>query len=85
MEFLREPISTEEAADKVLDFLTLTEPKAVEQLVAYGETGLSQLFQTRAILKPATANMPRLLEFIRAFLRLHREDKEAEANERKPN
>ena len=85
MEFLREPISTEEAAEKVLDFLTLTEPRAVEQLVAYGETGLSQLFQTRAILKPATANMPRLLEFIRAFLRLHREDKEAEANERKPN
>lgn len=85
LEFLREPISVEEAAEKTLDFLVLTAPQALEQLGTLGETGLSQLFQTRAILKPATANMPRLLDFIRAFLRLHREDKEAEANERKPN
>jgi hypothetical protein len=83
--FLQEPISTVDAAEKTLDFLELNDPegKAIEQLAALGETGLMQLFQTRTILKPATANTPRLIEFIRALLKMHAEDK-AE-NERKPN
>jgi hypothetical protein len=83
MEFWREPISTTEAAEKTLDFLTLTAPEALDQLANLGETGLTQLFGTRQILKPATQNMPRLLEFVRALLKMHAEDK-AES-ERKPN
>jgi len=83
MEFWREPISTTEAAEKALDFLTLTAPDALDHLAGLGETGLTQLFGSRQILKPATQNMPRLLEFVRALLKMHAEDK-AES-ERKPN
>jgi hypothetical protein len=83
MEFWREPISTTEAAEKALDFLTLTAPDALEHLAGLGETGLTQLFGSRQILKPATQNMSRLLEFIRALLKMHAEDK-AESD-RKPN
>ena len=40
-----------------------------EQLSSLGEAGLVNLFQTRPILHPMTGNMPRLIEFIRAFLK----------------
>jgi hypothetical protein len=83
MEFLREPISAEDAADKTLAMLDTVSPEALEQLSSLGETGLAQLFGSRQILKPATQNMPRLLEFIRALLKMHAEDK-AESD-RKPN
>jgi hypothetical protein len=71
IEILREPLSTEQAADEVLSFLDRLEPKLVEHLAASGEAGLFQLFQTRPILRQALTNVPRLQEFIRAFLALY--------------
>lgn len=92
MELLRQPISADEAAEHMLTFLhTLagdnppSERDYVQQLVSLGETGLVNLFHMRATLKPATANMGRLLEFIRAFLKYHAEDQAEDAKESKPN
>ena len=85
MEFLREPISAEDAADKALAMLDTVSPEALEHLAGMGETGLAQLFSSRQILKPATQNMPRLLDFIRALLKMHAEDKAEAAQARKPN
>jgi hypothetical protein len=85
IQILQQPLSADEAADAVLMFLhTIDGPEqpagqgSVAQLVKLGESGLVQLFQFRPKLKPATANMPRLLEFIRAFLKLYAEDQETE-------
>lgn len=95
VELMRAPVSAEEAADHALEFLHTLDgdnpqpgKSYVLQLASAGETGLLQLFNMRPILKQATTNTPRLLEFIRAFLKLHAEDEKAqaeEANERKPN
>lgn len=86
IQILQQPTSAEEAADAVLMFLhTIDGPDqpagegSVAQLVKLGESGLVQLFNFRPKLKPATANMPRLLEFIRAFLKLYAEDQQADA------
>lgn len=83
IQILQQPTSAEEAADAVLMFLhTIDGPDqpagegSVAQLVKLGESGLVQLFNFRPKLKPATANMPRLLEFIRAFLKLYAEDQQ---------
>jgi len=83
IQILQQPISADEAADAVLMYLHTTDgPEvkkgegSVEQLAKLGENGLVQLFQFRPKLKPATGNMPRLLEFIRAFLKLYAEDQE---------
>jgi hypothetical protein len=88
IQILQQPTSAEEAADAVLMFLhTIDGPDqadgqgSVAQLVKLGESGLVQLFQFRPKLKPATANMPRLLEFIRAFLKLYAEDQAEEAQQ----
>lgn len=88
MELIRAPISAEDVAHDVLTFLhTLAgenpppERQYVAQLASLGETGLVNLFNMRPTLKPATANMPRLLEFIRMFLSYHAED---QAQESKP-
>lgn len=85
IQILQQPISADEAADAVLMYLHTTDgPEvkkgdgSVEQLAKLGENGLVQLFQFRPKLKPATGNMPRLLEFIRAFLKLYAEDQEGE-------
>jgi hypothetical protein len=85
IQILQQPTSAEEAADAVLMFLhTIDGPDqpagagSVAQLVKLGESGLVQLFNFRPKLKPATANMPRLLEFIRAFLQLYAEDQKAD-------
>jgi hypothetical protein len=67
---MRKPeLSAEEAADDVLAFLDVLDPSLIKQLSGLGEAGLVNLFQTRPILHPMTGNMPRLIEFIRAFLK----------------
>lgn len=67
---MRKPeLSAEEAADDVLAFLDVLDPSLIKQLSSLGEAGLVNLFQTRPILHPMTGNMPRLIEFIRAFLK----------------
>lgn len=73
VEIMKQPVSADEAALDALAFLDTMDARLVPQLTASGESGLITLFNTRPVLKPATANMPRLLEFIRAFLRLHAE------------
>jgi len=75
VEMLQQPVSAEQAADDVLAFLSpLDEGKAVEQLAMLGRDGLIKLFTTRPNLRPATANMGRLVEFIDAFLKMYAED-----------
>jgi hypothetical protein len=66
---LKEPISAEEAGERVLEFLDTIDPSVVAQLKALGEAGLLHLFQSRPVLQPAMINLPRLQEFIRAFLK----------------
>jgi len=81
MTILQQPISASQAADEVLSFLTPLDPNIVDQLAKLNETGLVALFQNRPILKPATNNMPRLVEFIRAFLKMHAEDVASEGQD----
>lgn len=74
MEIFKQPISAKQAADEAMAFLDNLDPNAIGQLAALGEDGLLKFFATRPALKLATANMPRLVEFIRAFLQMHAED-----------
>jgi len=83
VEIFRQPISAEDAANDALAFLDTMDSKLVSTFVSLGEAGVMNLFQTRPVLKPATVNMPRLGEFVKAFFRLHGE-MEAE-NKSKPN
>jgi hypothetical protein len=83
IEILREPQSAEWAAEETLNFLDRMDAGIVPQLCAGGESGLMSLFQTRAALQPALGNVPRLQEFIRAFLRYAGENRAA--HETKPN
>ena len=69
VEIFREPISADEAADETMAFLDRLDEKLPAQLASLGETGLMQLFQTRPILQQAVQNLPRLQEFIKAFLK----------------
>ena len=69
VEIFREPISADEAADETMAFLDRVDEKLPVQLASLGETGLMQLFQTRPILQQAVQNLPRLQEFIKAFLK----------------
>ena len=69
IEILREPLSAEEAADEVGAFLDRLDPTLMKTLSDQGEAKLIELFQARPVLRTATQNMPRLLEFIRAFLK----------------
>ena len=92
VEILRKPISAETAAEQVLDFLDdlsgenpPPDRDYAGVLSAQGEPGLVQLFQTRPNLRPALNNTGRLLDFIRAFLRLHAEDLAEQERQRKPN
>ncbi len=81
IEFLKAPsLSAEQAADEAMSFLETLDPNAVAQLASLGETGLLQFFSSpqHPALQQATNNMPRLVEFIRAFLRMHAEDVAAE-------
>ena len=65
----QESTPAEEAANRVLEFLDTIDPNVVEQLKSLGEAGVLNLFQSRPVLRPALANLPRLQEFIRAFLK----------------
>jgi len=77
LEIMRQPVSAEQAADDAMAFLSALNPDSVGELAKLGEGGLVTFFQTRPILKQATNNMPRLLEFIRAFLKMYAEDQAA--------
>lgn len=79
VEILRHPISAEQAADDAMTFLGALDARIVNQFAMLGESGIVALFQSRPVLKQATNNMPRLVEFIRAFLRMHAEDQAVEA------
>ncbi len=85
VEILKEPISAEQAADETIAFLVRIDPALVRQLAMQGAAGLLQLFQTRPTLKPATVNIPRLQEFIAAFLKFDRENTEGATEDAKPN
>jgi len=69
IEILKEPLSADKAADEVCAFLDRLDPTLMGTLAGLGEAKLVELFQTRPVLREATSNMPRLLEFIRAFLK----------------
>jgi hypothetical protein len=69
LEMFREPVSADEAADRAVQFIDTLSPQLVDQLKTLGEAGLLHLFQTRPVLRPALQNLPRLQEFIRAFLK----------------
>lgn len=74
VEILREPVSAEEAAEDVAGFLDVMDKSLVPQLAALGEAGLVNLFQTRPALRPGIQNLPRLQDFIRAFLKIAAEN-----------
>lgn len=74
IDILRQPISADQAADDVMTFLQTLDAGSLDQLAGLGETGVIALFQSRPILKQATNNMPRLVEFVRAFLKMYAED-----------
>jgi hypothetical protein len=77
VEILKRPISAEEAADEVLTFLDLMDPKLVDQLAAANEAQLMQLFQSQEVLKQYH-DLARLQEFCRAFLKYANEDAPAD-------
>jgi hypothetical protein len=79
--------STDEAVDKVLEFLydtdarlpgLLLNPPALDARLKPGKDGLVMLFQFEPILQPCVTNLPRLSEFIDKFIVAATE---AEANE----
>lgn len=81
MDLFNAPISAEEAASRALEFLhTLSganappEASYVTQFARMGETNLVNMFNARPVLKPATGDMKRLLDFIRAFLKFYAEE-----------
>jgi hypothetical protein len=80
IEIMREPCSAEEAADRTMEFLDRLDEKLPAQLASLGETGLMQLFQTRPILQQAVQNLPRLQEFIKAFLKYAAENASGSAH-----
>lgn len=81
VEIFRKPVSAEAAASETLDFLDNIvgdnpPPGAdvVAELASLGEIGLMEFFQNRPHLRPACVNTGRLIEFVRAFLKLHAQD-----------
>jgi hypothetical protein len=80
VEIFREPISADEAADETMAFLDRLDEKLPAQLASLGETGLMQLFQSRPILQQAVQNLPRLQEFIKAFLKYAAENASGSAD-----
>lgn len=73
IEIFNDQQSAEAAAEEALGFLDRMSPEIVPELTAAGEQGLLTLFHARPILKPATTNMPRLTEFIHAFVKFANE------------
>lgn len=70
IEIIEEGHAADDAADDILSFIDRMDAALPAQLHTLGEAGLLNLFQTRPILQPAIKNMPRLVEIIRAILRL---------------
>jgi hypothetical protein len=84
IEIFNEPVSAEAAAEETLDFIERLDRAAVPQLVAMGEQGLNNLFITHPILQKASqTNLPRVQEYIRAFLKFAGEN--TGPSEQKPN
>jgi len=80
--------STDEAVDKVLEFLYDTDPRIVTALLnppsinrqlPAGKPGLLMMFQAEAELQPCLANLPRLSEFLDKFIVAATEEEAAEA------
>jgi hypothetical protein len=84
IKIMGESATVDEAAEHTYEFLTDLDPAAVVQLTGLGEQGLLNFFSTRPVLKPATGNVPKLQEFIRAFLKYASEDGATQAGT-KPN
>lgn len=78
VEILKEGSTADEAADETIGFLSRMEPTLVKRLSSLGEGGLVNLFQIRPILQQATVNMPRVVEFIKAFLKFTKEMEDEE-------
>ena len=78
VDVLKANVPAADAAADIYHFIQVGQgPNGVfiAQLVSLGEAGLVQLFTTRPILQPmAKLNMPRTLEFIRAFLKYAAEE-----------
>jgi hypothetical protein len=77
IEIFKRPVSAADAADSAIDFLDATAPDLLDRLRLVDEAHLLGIFQSRPVLREATANVPRLQEFIRAFLMYLREDEAA--------
>lgn len=80
--------STDEAVDKVLEFLydtdtrlvpALLNPPSIDKRLKPGKDGLMQLFSFEPTLKPCLANVPRLSEFLDKFIVAATEAEAAEA------
>ena len=69
IEIFKQPQSADAAADETVAFLATLNSGLIVTLRNLGEQGLLQLFHNRPGLRPATANMPRLIEFVQAFIR----------------
>lgn len=74
VEIFQRPTSADQAADDAMAFLDELHPTAVADLAKLGEEGLLTMFHQQPLLRPATANPQRLVEFIRSFLKMHAED-----------
>jgi hypothetical protein len=79
VEILKEGSTADEAADETIGFLERVNPMLVKQLSSLGDAGLVTLFQTRPILQQMNSNMPRVVEFIKSFLKFVREMEEIPA------
>ena len=73
VEILKEGTTADEAADETIGFLDRMDPILVKRLSDLGEAGLVGLFQTRPILQQMTPNMPRVVEFIKSFMKFAKE------------
>jgi len=77
--------TVEEAAERCFEYLADTDKNVIPQLAGLGEQGLMQFFCSRPTLKPVTVNVPKLQEFLRAFLKCASEADGATAASLKPN
>jgi hypothetical protein len=69
VEILAEATSADEAAEETFIFLDRVNQQLPKQLASAGEAGLMHLFSTKPILQQAMQNLPRLQDFIKAFLK----------------
>ncbi len=86
VEFLHQSSTAQEAAEKFADFLELSCPTVIDQLLTVGKTAVAGLFQSEAVLRDGTAGIPqeRLQEFVDKFFACVSDDA-APGGEEKPN